>query len=381
MKWDGLQFRWASVLAWMLLLIQAGCYPTLGPLARLGRHRGAVPIEETAPLLRIGSLPYPRPLLPVKAVDPSDLGRHVYEAGFAPFWPGEVSRGIVYTQRGGFLDIAHIRNSADLTRYVFIHIHQALQEQRAGVILVSAEPSLYHIFFQYPDEWCAMSPEDRAIAEHELAIRLSQRLAYLMSTWHEIITWYWYRALPPISERQSAFSYDDPPSHMVGIQLAGEVLRENADHYDEALTVALRDELTRLGAVEPMRTHQAVDAVRDKWWDGRTYTLRLRLVHSGIDGEVLRSWLVELDEDRDEESAPVIWMLPSLRDIDGRDWSRLAEVEIEPNIWEEEAIRRDLTLPEGNIRPDRDFPRLAAVIIAAEEERLQRETAEARDAQ
>jgi Protein of unknown function (DUF4056) len=371
MKRDGSTHRWAAALAWMILLFQAGCYPTWGPLARLGRHNGPVPIEETPPKLRVGSLPYPLPLLPVETARPEALGRHVYEANFAPLWAGEVSRGIVYTERAGFLDIAHIRNAADLTRYAYRHVREALREERPGLILVSAEPSLYHVTFTYDDAWRAVPAGERPAVERELALRLSQRLAHVMCTWHEIITWYGYRAILPIPERQSAFSYDDPPSHMVGIELAGLALRslneaweDDAALYEEALTSLLADELERLGAVDEDAARDAAQVVKGDWWDDSLGRLQRRLVHVGCEGEVLHPWLVRSDEEQRGPIAVASWVLPTLTDVAGHDCTAMVTVEIEPNIWEGAAIRRDLDLPEGWLRPHRDFARLAEVIRA-----------------
>ncbi|MFG0252185.1 MAG: DUF4056 domain-containing protein [Phycisphaerales bacterium JB038] len=368
--------RFASTVAWLVLLLQAGCYPTLGPLARLGRHNGPVPIEETPPKLRVGSLPYPLPLIPLETVPADDLGRHVYEGSFAPFWAGEVSRGIVYTERAGFLDIAHIRNAADLTRYAYLHVREALREERSGVILVSAEPSLYHITFAYDDAWREMPTEEREAVERELALRLSQRLAHVMCTWHEIITWYGYRALLPIPERQSAFSYDDPPSHMVGIELAGRALRalheeweDDEALYEEALTSLLGKDLERYEVQPPVVARRAARAVKNDWWTSSPGHLKRRLVHVGCNEEALHPWLVPAGEGEAEQADPIAWVLPTLTDVLGRDCRGMVTVEIEPNIWEGASIRRDLALPDGHISPRRHFGRLAEVIRAEEAER------------
>jgi hypothetical protein len=372
--------RWALLLMWLLVVPLPGCYPSWGPLSRLGRHNGPIPIEESPPRLRIGSLPYPLPLVPLEAVEVDELGEHRYESGGLPLWRGEVSRGILYTEHGGFVDIAHIRNAADLTYYAFLHIYDALREESSGIILVSAEPSLYHITLDYDvGMWQGLTIQERSGAERELAIRLAQRVALDMCTWHEIITWYGYQALPPVPERQSAFSYDDATSHMIGVEIAGTALRrlplekhEAAGLYEQLLTELLTRELRRLGAVDAASTRRAALAVRDTWWDGDDHILRRRLLYAGCDGEVLRPWLVEL-EPQSQDGAfftppPVHWACPSLADVGGRDCRDIVTIEIEPNIWEGERIRRDLVLSDGRLLPKRDFPRLIAIILARERE-------------
>ncbi len=382
MKSTGFPARLAAALA-VLLLGAAGCYPTWGPLARLGRYNGSLPIKESPPRLRIGSLPYPLPLVPLEAIDPLDLGTHRYETGFLATWPGETSRGIIYTQRGGFIDIAHVRNAADLTRYAYLHIHEALRQEAPGLILVSAEPSLFQLMLNYDARaWPDLTISERTGAERELAIRLAQRVALQMSTWHEFITWYGYQALPLISEKHSAFSYDDAPSHMLGIVVAAAALRQaSAEHedeeaaYEEAFTAALAAEIERLKPVDADTARKLVDLVKDDWWDGSSQRLRKRLVQTATEGEVLRPWIVAEEPDAAGEAGEIFgphvvqWRLPSLRNVYGRDCSRIARLTIDPNIWEGDRIREDLELPEGDLVPQRDFPRLAAIIQAHEQER------------
>ncbi|MFC1765377.1 DUF4056 domain-containing protein, partial [Planctomycetota bacterium] len=82
---------------------------------------------------------YPTPTLAMRFIDVNDLGKHGYATQ-----RGE-GNGIVYTCRGGHIDIAHVRANADWVRYVaervFAYIRHGETSFRFETYI---EPSLYH---------------------------------------------------------------------------------------------------------------------------------------------------------------------------------------------------------------------------------------------
>src|SRR5687768_2411742 len=70
-----------------------------------------------APRGRLGALPYPGMTTLYATADPENLGRHRYGGLPRLFERDEASRGIIYTARGGFLDVAHVRITVDRVRY------------------------------------------------------------------------------------------------------------------------------------------------------------------------------------------------------------------------------------------------------------------------
>ena len=296
----------ALVLAASLL---GGCaYPNRGHrLERVGASLGFGPDTAAfdSPRLRLGAMPFDAWYSPWEALDADALGQHRHEGGGVIALPwgsprsAEVSRGILYTEAGGFLDIAHLRNAIDLTRFVHAQVAPKIAIGRPTTLrLLAAEPDLYHLRLDPPP---GATPAERA----EAAVQIAGRVAYLMTTWHEVLTWYGYRGMGVITEQPSAFSYDDAASHRVGVELAMEVLREVAPDprgprkpgaeeidtavFDAAVTAALPRVLHGLGAVPPEEATERMRSLEGSWWaDGRPL---LRVIDLGLDGTPLPAHL------------------------------------------------------------------------------------------
>ena len=54
-----------------------------------------------------------------------------------------------------------------------------------------------------------------------VAVPLAQWIAFQLSTWHEIATWFGWSALSIFPEEASAFSPEDLYSNLLGIRIAG----------------------------------------------------------------------------------------------------------------------------------------------------------------
>ncbi len=310
------------------------------------------------PRARVGSIPARGAFTLWKVADPARLGQHRYSAGV--LGASEAARGIVYTTRGGFLDIAHLRKAADWTAYHHARIRFALEHGWSGVVLPCKEPSVYRLRFQYPSFWPNLSSSRKQRVIDELAIRLAQRLAITQTTWHEIATWYGYSSTP-ISEAGSAFTYDDTPSHVLGAIVAGMALRDRDRSYDEAVTHHLKRELDRLGAVKPAQTRQAVDAVKGEWWANGRVTKRHLDIGAG-DG-VVDAWLVPGFASRRVGRAER-FEIPSLRHVAGMDLRGFEELTIEPRMAAWARMRSDFPDKPDRCNPAIHFPLLMAKIRA-----------------
>ncbi len=193
--------------------------------------------------------------------DPQRLGRHRYGAVPRLFQSDEVSRGIIYTARAGFLDVAHLRITIDQVRYCTRALRRAISERQDKLALPGPNRSIFHVALRYPDDWPTLSPAERDALAAQWSLRAGQRLAYLMVTWHELITWFGYRNVVLVDERRSSFLHDDVMSHVVGLRVAERAIRADgstAERFDDdpTLTPALDDELAELGAVPPHRTNK-----------------------------------------------------------------------------------------------------------------------------
>ncbi len=310
----------------------------------------------------MGGLPFPGAFTLYKAADPENLGDHRYTTALRFALPDrEQYRGIVYTCHAGFLDLAHIRKAVDWTKHFSVLIELALMEGSESIALQGEEPSLFHLTIHYPDDWSTLADDERDALIRELSIRMGQRVSYLLSTWHEIITWFGYKTTIIIPEHSSAFTYDDIVSHLVGLQVADAALRDPDRDYDAAVTHALDAALKRLGMVSKKQAAEAIDKVKGLWWewDGS----KKRYLDIGMEGESIDPWLVRglsFCTDGEGESFTV----PTLNTVMDRDFSRFCDVQIEPRIMESNRIRSELEPRPERIRPKDHFPQLMERIHA-----------------
>ena len=323
---------------------------------RLGDRLLPLPGRATAaPRLRMGSMPFDAWYSPLVLLGVGDLGTHRYRTGVWPSPPGdETGRGILYGDRSGFLDLAHLRNAIDLTRFAYEPIDAALRRGDRTVTLMSAEPDVFHVHLA---DGSALQDRDR----RAVARAVAARVAYLMTTWHEVATWHGYKGMGLITERPSAFSYDDAASHMVGVSAATDALRADPElkNFDREATAALRRELIGLEVAEPEAARPQAEAVAGRWYADQQP--RLRVIHMGLADEPL--WARTLSD-----ADPARWSFASGQRVAGRrvdDWYR---ARIDLRLHERGAILaaagRDGG-PDGEawIDPARDFPALRSAML------------------
>lgn len=357
---------WAAVLLGCVQL--GGCASTIA--AECDGRPAAVRADFGAfdglPRSRLGCLPFPGMFTLYAAADADDLGTHSYHGSGS-----ETDRGVVYTTRGGFLDIAHIRNSIDTTAYIHARVLHAMRAGWDCVRFRLHEPSVYTVSLSYPASWDALPPGERLRAREEAALALSQRLALEAMTWHEILTWYGYKSTVVISEAGSAFTYEDGPSHAVGVLIAGEAIRRGGD-FDAEVTALLDQTLAELGVVDEDELVAAVAAVDGDWWSGGS--ARRRHLETGLERGTITPWVVDAVPFADP-GGPVTWQVPTLENVMGHDCTGLATVAIDPNVFEAGKIRARLRPGVNDIEPTRDFPLLIADIrgsIGVEFTRIER---------
>ena len=347
------------MVALALLSVMAGCtYPTRGAsLTRLTDRIVTVPGQATAaPRLRLGSMPFHAWYSPLVLLGPDDLGVHRYRAGF---WPesaaDETGRGILYGERSGFLDISHVRNAIDLTRFAYEPIEDALSRGDREVTLMSVEPDVFRVELA---DGSTLSDEDR----RTVARAVAGRVAYLMTTWHEVATWHGYKGMGLITERPSAFSYDDAASHMVGVAAAQEALKNNPqlDDFDQAATQALSRQLTEMGVTDTERAQRYVDSVDGRWYaDDQP---QLRVIHMGLSDEPLFARTLG-------DGEPFIWTFASTEHVAGQSIDAWYDARIDLKLNERNTILAAAGRTDAEddlIHPKRDFPVLRdAMLVAA----------------
>lgn len=272
-----------------------------GNATRYRRSTGAVASCAAAALLltgclhdrprhRMGSLPFPGLLTNYKAADPERLGRHQYvHIRFEHGDLGSENGGIVYTCRAGFLDLVHLRATVDWTWYSWKRLHEAIDQEVWSVHIAGPDLTWWRVQLHPPDGWEDWSRAERDAWTDEVSLRTAQRLGYLILTWHEIATWHGHRISLIIPEEESAFTYDDVMSHVVGIRVAERVIRAAPQDYELAVTEALDDELAELQVISRDSAREAAELIEGQWWNGR---LARRHAGAGLEGGTVTPWLI-----------------------------------------------------------------------------------------
>ena len=175
------------------------------------------------------------------------LGDHVYMGG------KDEGNGIVYTCKGGFIDVGHLREQSDWTAFLYGVITS--NKGNSINIKLGREGGVKRLELNIPE---SLSNSD--------AILLAGRITYDLSVWHEISTWYGVSSIPFIPERYSAFSIEDDYSNLLGVTLGMKALRSDMP-FEKAMTKILRETLDSLQVVEnEEETLQAMEDVRNDWW-------------------------------------------------------------------------------------------------------------------
>ena len=79
-------------------------------------------------------------------------------------------------------------------------------------------------------------------------VPIAQWVAFQMSIWHEIATWYGWSATGVFSEKASAFSPEDLYSNMLGIKIAGGIIRTRAARTDQLFNANMGEWMEANGA-------------------------------------------------------------------------------------------------------------------------------------
>ncbi len=318
-------------------------------------------------------------------IDVEQMGPHNYDNGAFAFQasrPGAANftnehNGLIYTCRGGFIDTAHARDWADWTLFLGATIGRNLE--KGGTIELEPEGGLRRLHIK-PVPPGQLEDHDR----REIAVPLAQWLAFQMSVWHEIATWYGWSALAMFPEEASAFSPEDLYSNLLGIKLSGALVYQYAvtseASYNENMEMALRSVVIRLGGVRADLGRRAMRSIDGQWWDSRVALPSKRLVmRRNLDaGTTLMPWVVQEAPVSNEDKQRIVDQcgpaapLP-LRNPDtcvtGHHFEDYAELEIDV---QDSVARRGFPFPRADSHriTQRDFPAIIAAIRAQNEEEV-----------
>jgi hypothetical protein len=250
--------KWMTFL--LLAVVPAGC--RVLPDKALSRPASEVISTGFAasPRIRFGC--YPSATMGTFFLGPN-LGRHGYY-----FQPGE-KNGIAYTCQAGDIDVIHVRIGADWTAYLAAKTYKTLMSGKDGFSYkLAVDRSRNYISFSYPSNWDRMSQAEREAAAKDVAMALGPYLSFTMTTWHEILTWFGFRCIGLATEFPSAFSWEDSFSNLLGTVVAVRALQDTQHHYNEAIEIALDEEMKKLGVLPARVAREASQRVKGTWYTG-----------------------------------------------------------------------------------------------------------------
>lgn len=201
------------------------------------------------------------PFIKLSSITATDkIGLHSYLGK-----PSE-ENGVIYTRRGGFIDTGHLRDQADWTAFLFTFLQQGRHQECIRIDL-GHEGGDKDLYVSVPP-W--FSDDDLLL--------LAGSIAFDLSLWHEIATWYGVSSVPMVPERYSSFSLEDIYSNLTGILLGIEAVRSELP-YEEAMNLLIHEKLAELEAVNTREeTIQAMEMVRNIWWTREARMPSMRVV-------------------------------------------------------------------------------------------------------
>ena len=191
--------------------------------------------------------------------------------------------GNIYTRRGGFLDMGHLRDCADWTAYLYNLIKASQTDAKFTQIELRNEGGAKSLVLNVPKDF-----------DDESIIQLAGKISYDLSLWHEISTWFGASYVPLVPERFSSFSPEDMYSNLMGVHLGMRAIRSKLD-YNEAMTVELNKMLDSLEAVNTeTETFDAMQKVNQVWYTNeKRYPSKKLVLKRYIDLESdFTPWLV-----------------------------------------------------------------------------------------
>jgi hypothetical protein len=281
------------------------------------------------PGVRMGS--YATATLGTHFLDADSIGKHHY--GSSCF----EKNGIVYTCKGGHIDIAHARIAADNVRYLQNMARKnLLRMSREFEFKLKVEPSTYYVTLEYPPNWKNLSKKEKSRITDELSIEMGSYLTYVMTTWHEVLTWFGFKCMAFVPEQPSAFSWEDVYSNVFGIRIGALALQDKEHGYNDAVTIAFEKELHNLGIQSKETARKASEKMRGIWYEGVLIAeMKVRNLDIGIDDGFVTPMLVPgVCRDASPESLPV----PKLYNLYTYGFKMVLEVE--PKELEKDKVFR-----------------------------------------
>ncbi|AQT68435.1 hypothetical protein STSP2_01599 [Anaerohalosphaera lusitana] len=294
-----------SIAAVFLTTLTTGCSLTNEPRPRLGS--------------------YATDTIGTNFLDMKSLGNHSHG-----IFLGE-GNGIAYTCRGGHIDIAHLRISAEYTKYLHDKVQSCLTDgDDSFTFTMNVEPTRYYVKLDYPPNWDDLSAERKKQITDQIALDLGQYLTFTMVTWHEVLTWFNFKGMGVLPEFPSAFSWEDSYSNLLGTRISAAAIKADESHFDKAVTLELEKEMEHLGIKSRKFARQAAAKMRGEWYVGAVLVdMRERNMDIGLDDGYVTPTLVP---GVCENAQPLSYPAPTLDSLTRNGFA--IDLEVQSNIME-----------------------------------------------
>lgn len=279
-----------------------------------------------------------------------NLGKHDYN-----HFLGE-NNAMIYTAKAGYIDLGHLRESADRARYLFEICRENIRNSKTHFSFEVIEPAVYHVTLEYPDKWTRLPDDEKRRIAQDVALDLGQYFAYLSTVWHEIVTWYGYASTGLLSEKSSSFSWEDSYSDVLGTKLGAMALREKSKSYNEAMRGLIIRELSQLDPQPVETAKKATQTISGKWFSGRYpfLTMKRRNFDVGFDDGFVSPFRVPGICDK---APQVRCSVPLLDSVERSGF--IMRLTMTPKESERKHILEIIKPDDGTtLQPQKDFPRI-----------------------
>ena len=194
-----------------------------------------------------------------KIIDKSQLAGHHFSSK-------KDRTGMLYTCHAGFIDISHLRDTADWAAHVYWNLKTYLNSGKEIPARKEGGSIRRSVFFPKDD---TIIIDD--LTENDL-ILIATSISYQFALFHEIATSFPIAVSVPaaffVYEKSSAFSIEDSYSNYLGSYLGALAASKSIDlkSYNKNLTDLLNEKLLELKAVDSIQTFKAYQSVRGLWW-------------------------------------------------------------------------------------------------------------------
>jgi hypothetical protein len=194
--------------------------------------------------------------------------------------------GMLYTLRGGHIDLAHVRGPADQSKQAYERAYSCIVNGKKSFTVKPAwERITNKVQFDYPANWDKTPKAQREKIAHEIALKIAPLVGYNSSLYHEMLTWKGAKFFLIEPELKSSFSWEDIYSNAMGAWVATDALaKADGVGFNRTFTRLLDQELQRLQVVSKAKAEKITQSVEGKWYTSSS--LMKKNMDSHLDNDI-----------------------------------------------------------------------------------------------